>query len=477
MSYITRRAFHLALLALAVPLCLSLVLDKALVHGQWQFGIFGVLLGMILVLLTTSGALVTILFYFLQAREQLMGLRARMMPKGRTAHLIAIGILFAGITIAISATTWEKPISQEPSKAEPHGYWEPGVSPVGATVVVFTFMILAGYAVYNPWLLPVLATMLILTVRRHPYVWNTITEMAFWLPEGYRGTGAWLVVHRLEVSNALYLRAVVFLLDLIALHGLVRLAKPKLAQRGVLNAAVLRILDRVSNIQSTRAITTPAHEPMTSMLSRGRHRRFAVHGHKSPWVLAGALAVLYTGLLWLEGVNAPENSKVCMVIVMLTIVPGAVVATGWRERWPALGFESLFPSARGEFVKEIAVGLLADLAEFWVTAAVASIAVLAVFTPQLLLSRFAAASIVASLMMQVLWFGAIFLSSRFRQLVPYALLLAAVGISILIPIFEFWQDHTLFGPPILLVVALIEMSCGVGFALTGLDLWRRADLA
>jgi hypothetical protein len=153
------------------------------------------------------------------------------------------------------------------------------------------------------------------------------------------------------------------------------------------------------------------------------------------------------------------------------------VATGWRERWPALGFESLFPSARGEFVKEIAVGLLADLAEFWVAATVASIAVLAVFTPQLLLSRFVAASIVASLMMQVLWFGAIFLSSRFRQLVPYALLLAAIGIAILSPIVEFWQDHRLFGPVIFLGVAITEMVCGLVFALMGLDSWRRAEFA
>ncbi len=180
---------------------------------------------------------------------------------------------------------------------------------------------------------------------------------------------------------------------------------------------------------------------------------------------------------WELNFNDKIGSKARAALVMLTLVPGVVVASGWRERWPALGYESLFPSGREQFVKEIAVGLALDLAEFWFAALVICVAVLAFFTPRLLLTPPFIISVLASAMMQVLWFGTIFLTSRFRQVVPYVASLIGVGLGILMPMFQFWENNRLLRIGSFLLIALAEMICGVVFLILGLGLWRRADLA
>ncbi|HEY8748317.1 MAG TPA: hypothetical protein VIM11_10105 [Tepidisphaeraceae bacterium] len=478
MSYATRAVLQLMLLAVLLGYGLFFGLEKLMSYYPSPYSsVVRALLETLVTLLTMGGAFILILLFFLQAREQLMGLRARLMPEARTAHLIAIGILFAGITVTVSSVWWERPTNG----FNTHWDWRPGISPVGQTVVVLVYMTLAAYAVYNPWLLPILAAMLILGIRNSP-VRNVISDIRIWYPDGKlyseatRETSLLNVLHQLRTQNALYLRAIVFLINLIAIQVLVWLARPKRMRRGFAPAAMDHIMRSLSSFQSHIVSVTP-HVPMTSMVSRGRHRRNATRSQRAPWVLSGGSAVLLVGLLWLMGFHASENIRLCIVLVMITLLPGAVVATAWRERWLGLGYESLFPSGREQFVKEIAVGLATDLAEFWVAVAISSIAVLALFGAQALLNPSLIVSLVASLMMQILWIGAIFLASWFRQVVPYVVLLTGVGLAMLIPLFELFQNHRLLGMRSFLLIALAEMACGIIFLLSGMSLWRKADLA
>jgi hypothetical protein len=469
-SYLGRRAYHGLLLAMAVGFALAWL--AGVVHLS-DASVRGVLFRALIALLLPGSAIVGIVFFFLQAREQLMGLSARLMPQSRTAHLIVIGMVFCIITVAISSVFWERPHSY--SVPDGKTYWTEGVSPAGETTVILTLMTLAAYTAYNLWLLPVLGVALILWVE-NPFIHHLDVGITIWWPQANRGTGLWAAIYDLQIANQWALRTAIFLANVTALEILVKLAKPRPARTGFLWAAIHRMINATTQADPLSVAPLAVHAPMIGLLSRGRHRRYAVHSHAAPWVLAAVIAGVLVGMM-LGGVNARENDKVMAALVMLNLVPGVVVAAGWRERWASLGYESLLPSPRRDFVGEIAVALASDLVEFWVAALVMTVLVLAVFARSALPTPAFGVSIVASAMMQFLWLGAIFLASRFRQIAPYVVILIGIGLAMLLPVFHVWSDPRIARIPFLIAIALTEMTCGVILLFSGLGLWRSADLS
>lgn len=172
-----------------------------------------------------------------------------------------------------------------------------------------------------------------------------------------------------------------------------------------------------------------------------------------------------------------EHTEVMCCLVMATVIPGAIVAASWRERWPSLAYESLYPAGKDQFISEIAVAVAVDLAEFWLAAFVAALVALAIVAPRLLVSPLVGVGFLASGMMQVPVFGVTLLMSRRQAGVVSAGLMVLVMLAQLVPLLETWSDHPALKPAGLLLVALAEMAFGILLALAGYANWRRAELA
>jgi hypothetical protein len=467
MTYLNRRAYHLLLLTLLAGLAISLFARR---HYSWQWPITTVLVEGLITFLVPGSALIALILFFVQARHQLMGLSARLFPHSRPAHLIVIGAIFFNLTLAISSMSWKAP--RPYTVPDGRTYWFDGVSPVGQSVVVLALMTLAAYTALRPWLSPVLGFALIYAINDKGGWISFITR--WWGPDW--STGVWATLHQMRIHDQLSLRAAVFLANIIALEQLVRLARPR-PQRPNLLASLWH---RITTSPRTATPSAPAkllpHTPMTGLLTRGRHRRFAVHSHTAPWVLAIAIGVVLAAMFLISS-NTRHNDRVMATLVMLTLIPGVVVATGWRERWSSLGYESLLPSRRSDFVSEIAVALAADLAIFWLAALITSTLVLAAFSPRSVASAAFSISVLASALIQLLWLGVIFLASRFRQIPLYITVLIGTGLLMLLPIFQSWSDPHGIRTPYLLATAIAESTAGLLMLLTALTLWRRADLA
>jgi hypothetical protein len=312
-------------------------------------------------------------------------------------------------------------------------------------------------------------------------VYDLIREIMVWRPEypDWRRAddlrNAYRTLRESEHTLVVSIRWIIALVNIIALEMLVRLAKPRPAGTGIFEAArrTVQLLRAPRPLPVSRIVPGL---PMTGLMGRGRHRRFAVHSHAAAWVFALGTGIGLVILMLLDD-RTLSHTKVSAVLVMLSLLPGVVVAAGWRERWASLGYESLLPSGRDQFVKEIAIALATDLAEFWIAAFVTELAVLCFFTPKELTTGAFVLSAVCSAMMQVLWLGAIFLTSRFRQLVPYVVVLLGTALFTVIPILQVWSDPRITKLPFLVSIALTEMTFGGVLLLAGLGLWRKADLA
>ena len=471
MSYVNRRVYQLLLLLFLLGTLLSHRLPiNNLPSRYW---IASVLLEALLAALGPGSAITAVTLYYLQAREQLIGSSASLRPQGRTAHLLVIFAIIIAIAAVITSFFWQRPnVTRD---------FYPGVSPAGVFVVALTFLTLVAWAAYQPWLLPVLAVVLILSVRQTP-VHYFISRITVWwpefsysrVPEGMRLT--YRLLDESQHTLAVALRWVIVLANIIALQLLARLAKPGPKPTGATLLIALRAAFR--SIQSSqpsqvRPLLTPSK--ITSTLSRGRHRRFGVHSPAAPWILALGTGICLSILMLIDD-RILSHTRVAVTLIMLTLLPGVLVATGWRERWASLGYESLLPTGRAQFIREIAIALTIDLAEFWLAAMVVGIGVLFLFSPADVTGPFFL-SVVCSALMQPLWLGAIFLTSRFRQLAPYIVVLTATALLTILPIVQVWSDARISKLPFLATISVIELACGLILLQSALRLWRRADLA
>ena len=139
----------------------------------------------------------------------------------------------------------------------------------------------------------------------------------------------------------------------------------------------------------------------------------------------------------------------------------ALVAIGWRERWPNFDFESLYPVSRREFITDMGAGLALDAAEFWVAATVATLlACVCMRIPALRDSRFWAALLVGA-MMQFLWLGGIFLVGQKRQTASYIAGLAPVALGVILPLQAIWRWDSPVSAGVIVFVAFVEMCIGL----------------
>ena len=129
MTYLARRAYHLLLLGIAFGVVIPWVKEyfRHSLDPVWH-----ALLATLWLFLLPGSVVATIVLFFHQAREQLMGKSARLLPQSRSAHLIVIGFLFFAISVSVSTPWWEWPRVE--ADIGGNFYWNPGVSPVGAVL-------------------------------------------------------------------------------------------------------------------------------------------------------------------------------------------------------------------------------------------------------------------------------------------------------------------------------------------------------
>jgi len=471
-SYLTRPGIRWAALALVAGLAgvgaasaVGRFLGNSTAAGNAWTGLLAALSS----LMAGCGIIGLGVMFFIHARHQLMGPAARMIPHTRQADLVvAGGVLPLLVAIFTTCLLWDR---REAS-------W------LGVFSISLLCVILVGYAVCRPWLIPILILVVVLPFRYLSFskhldeVIRNDGRLDIWCPpvnalqrasynaltqkDPRRITDYFIAIQPIFVAayEQYYrylsmLRVAVLLADFLALIGLGRLSKPTHIPWVSLAEPWRRIAPRPRT--TSRVVANQRHRYVGSRFSQSLHRRFAVHDRR-----AAGVAALSMGLMsvWFY-LQFDNRAAAPLLTAMLAFLPGALVAIGWRERWPNFDFESLYPVSRREFITDMAAGLALDAAEFWVAATVATLlACVCMRIPALSDGRFWAALLVGA-MMQFLWLGGIFLVGQKRQTASYIAGLTPVALAVFLPLQAMWRwDHAVSAGSVVLF-AIVEMCIGL----------------
>jgi hypothetical protein len=464
-TYLARPAFVIfVVLGLA-----GWAMMSAAEHVRLGYGFSVVLfLGLTLInLLPFAASLTLIGMFLLHARRQLRGQEAALTPDSRRANLLVAGTFFLVIVLVLTWFFCDMQVARTP-------WQDHAVSPTALFIVVLTMMTLAALStIGSTWWLVLLVPMIwALQSRKFDSLGNLLVQDFSHLRIPARFHHQEMALER----RVWLVRIAVLTFNLTALAVLAWRARPKTTE-----AWEVRIFRRaipwLSGERRSRAIDLDLpHRPVISVLRRASHRRLAVHHPRFAWVVAGSLAIVLL-LLTLLFAGYRDHSEIMACLAMATVIPGVIVAAGWRERWPSIAYELLYPARRDEFVSEIAVALAVDLAEFWLAAFLAAILPLAIFEPRMLRSPLVAAGFLASAMMQVPVFGVCLLMSKRQGGIVTAGVTVLILLAQLIPLLEMWSEHPALTPISLLLVALGQMCVGLVLAIAGYAAWRRAEFA
>jgi len=271
-------------------------------------------------------------------------------------------------------------------------------------------------------------------------------------------------------QSGLDLRAVMLLLlDLALLAVLFRwLARPRDHATGIFRKRRPGVIETADQIP----LPSKPHHPVRTSLSRACHRRQGFLSPLAPWMVAATLSAVLICITLIVGTSVDDLQR---SLLLPTLIPGVVISLIWRERWQNLGYESLYPAARGEFIQELLAATGISLAELWLATTLAVLPPILMHHSRLLADPMFQITLVASAAMQFLVFGVMFLSALFRPILPYVNVITIL--AQLVPISFAWSEKAELSPRGLLVVAGMEMLIGLVITVFGYANWRRADLA
>lgn len=464
-TYLNRRAFRV--LAFAVVASFTLVASIDLLYRvTWidaSWGLFQVSNNpawILFVMLSTMAPLVlsTWLTALLigQAREHLRDWRAWTFPGYRRPHVWAATLILASTSIAISVAFYVTAMAFHNAGSFP------GILAVVTTVV--TFMAWAGTR-WSPAAGPIVILALVV-IGIEPHVQGAART-------AMRIVGGEAAAGELLVSPAAQL---LFLL----LAGIEILLLPRALR-------VPRELDergpgRDSTGSERESLPEPIasppkpHRPLKGIAARVWHRRRAtLPPHAAVWAACALFAILVIGPL--SSLPHREPTLVLRALMLATLTPGIVAALIWRERWPVLGLESLFPGRRREFLWEIAWTMALNLVEVWLAAALAATGAVAVFRPPGVTVEGFAVNLLVAGVGQALVLGALFLLTPFRAAFVYFVVLTLLAVAIAIPLELAWSGRPQLATEGLLTTAAVEAAGGLVLALLGTAFWTRRDLA
>lgn len=457
LTYLRRPAFQVILLLGIASFALARVIEHV---GHFYYNsLLWFLLDMLSALVPFALVIVLLAMLMAHAREQLFTWRAAVIPRHRTPHILTAVAVFEILALALA---WVL-------------YWK-GASFVGILAIVVTLMTLTVWVSlrWSPWLmllaLPILGAIWI--NRQAQYVLGYAMEFLVHPTPPQRAEDAPLQV---------LARVMLLALDAILLVRLVRSkVAPPIGGRGESPQFQLwQWLVRVTSPASTFDITP--HGAVRGLWHRAWHRRLAVLRPRAPWWVAGLLAAIFLVMPLVAGRDLEktdvQQAFVLQALVLTALTPGIITAALWRERWPVLGFESLFPGRPRQFAREAALAMGINLAEFWLASAAAAGVAMAVWRPRDLHSGEFLGSLLASALMQGLVWGVLFLITPLRTTVAYVGVLVVLMLAIAIPFEATWSPQPEMTVNRLLAIASLEMALGIALAGIGATVWRRAEFA
>jgi len=180
-------------------------------------------------------------------------------------------------------------------------------------------------------------------------------------------------------------------------------------------------------------------------------------------------------ILYVSGTKG-RQSAVLLALMLATLTPGLVSAAIGAERWPLLGVESLFPSPRRAFVREMGLVMAINFAEFWLAGMVAAVIAIAAFSPHEIASTSFGMTVVASALTQVLLFGGLFLLGASRSAVPYLIGVSLLMIGVAMPLEMAWAPMPELSVQSLLRISVAEAVLGIVLLLFARNVWGDVEL-
>jgi hypothetical protein len=188
-------------------------------------------------------------------------------------------------------------------------------------------------------------------------------------------------------------------------------------------------------------------------------------------------AVIMFALMFMFGIHFSTTEGASnMVGGYLYLMPAFIVCIQQYGRWPMLGYESLRPVTRRDFVLENGAGVALHMAQVWLTMASALVAVAAALSPGLLGGGELWRSLAASALAQVPATAIVWWLLRVR--VRSVLIgMAMVGGASFAPLSVFTRDLWAVPPGWGAAVAGAVVVVGAVIAWDAYRRWMRADLA
>lgn len=396
-------------------------------------------------------------------REQIQDWRGCLTPGFRGPHLAVAGVVF--LATALAGTAGLYAVVEGPQGSGT-------ISLSGLLAVVLTAMTVAAWwaSFRSPWVSLLLAPVLLLALNyRH------FNEVLLWFVSDWRKSqinpAIWWVYRDLQVRKEV-VRACVLAGDIVALWALMR----RLARMGPERSVPVRALRTrgavVPSSDSALALSR-RRRALSGLWARAWQRRLAVLRPGAPWLAAALLCAILLLLTLLIGPKSSDELRSC---VLAAILPGITVGVAWVERWPALGYESLFPAARSRFAAEMALAMAADVAEYWLATTIAVMAPIAVWHSDSLRTPLFRTTIVASAMMQFLMLGGMYWATLWQNRAAYFALLGAIAVAAAIPLEMAWAPRHALSEYRLLQIAFAEMACALALGLAGFIAWLLGEL-
>lgn len=467
LTYLRRPAFRVVAFALAASFVVFALINHLNLAwipwlNQWLFRVSNNIIWLLFVMLVTLAPLtlsvVLVLMLIVQLREHLSDWRSRIFPEYNRPHIFAATLILGLTSVTISAAFFSATF----------GHIEFAATLAVMTTLI-TVMAWAGVR-WSPAFGPLALAVLVLAFA-HPYP-QWFTQIASrWID--------WFIPMRRFVPTVgpacwLFLSAA----EILLLPWLLRTA----SQRGAARSGTRRwpILNPRQSARKTAAagfgFPAARHQIVHGVWGRAWHRRRAVlPAGAAAWVAAVLCAILMLGPLMSD--SHGDSTLILRGLLLATLTPGTVAAGIWRERWPVLGLESLFPGRRRDFVLETLLSMGMNVAEVWLAGAAAAVVAVALFHPVPWSVASFGLSLVASALVQVLVLGVLFVLTPFRAAIGYLLIMTLLMIAIAMPFALIWAGKPQLSLEGLLAIAAAEATMGAMLAIAGRNFWNAFELA
>lgn len=464
LTYLRQPAFRIVALALGASFVLFALINHLNLVGipwlyTWLFRISNNVIWLLFVMLVTLAPLtlsvILATMLVIQVRERLSGWRSWIFPGYGRPHVLAATLMVALTSVAISAAFF---------------FGTFGHIEFAATLAVITTLITvmawAGVR-WSPAFGPLVLALIVL-VFVHPYpqwIAQIVSRWIAWfIPMGRFvasvGTATWLLLSAVEI---------------LLLPWLLRTASERARSRTRRWTILTPWQPAPTKAPAGGSFLVERHRIVHGGWARAWHRRRAVLPRRTAaWVAVSLCAILMIGPLL--SVPHREPTLILRGLLLATLTPGIVAAGIWRQRWPVLGLESLFPGRRQGSAWETLLSMAMNIAEVWLAGAVAAAIAAALFHPEPWSWDAFGLSLVGSALVQVFVLGVLFVLTPFRAAIPYIVIMALLMIAIAMPFALTWAGKPQLSVEGLLTVAAAVAALGIMLAIAGQAFWNALEL-